>query len=114
MARLGKLGRREFLGGAGLLATAAAASGCRLHRDPYAVEKPPVPIERGLRIGSEKYVLTTCGLCQAGCGLRVRVVDGRAVKIEGNHDSPVNRGGLCARGLAGSWRIASRYSAVIS
>jgi anaerobic selenocysteine-containing dehydrogenase len=65
------------------------------------VDKPAVPVERGLRPGSESFVLTTCGLCQAGCGLRVRVVDGRAVKVEGNAESPVNRGGVCARGQAG-------------
>ena len=87
------------MGGAGLLAGAAA--GCRTRPDPYVAAKPPVPVERGLRGGSEKQVLTTCGLCPAGCGLRVRVVDGRAVKVEGNADSPVNRGALCARGQAG-------------
>ena len=43
-------GRRGFLGGAGLLAGAAA--GCRLRKDPYAAEKPAVPVERGLRVGS--------------------------------------------------------------
>ena len=91
-------GRRGFLGGASLLAGVAA--GCRPYRDRYAVEKPPVPVERGLRTGSEQHVLTTCGLCQAGCGLRVRVVEGRAVKVEGNVESPVNRGGMCARGQA--------------
>jgi anaerobic selenocysteine-containing dehydrogenase len=80
---------------------AGAAAGCRLRRDPYAAEKPPVPVERGLRPGSEKFVFTTCGLCPAGCGLRVRVVDGRAVKVEGNAESPVNRGGVCVRGQAG-------------
>jgi anaerobic selenocysteine-containing dehydrogenase len=31
----------------------------------------------------------------------VRIVDGRAVKVEGNLESPVNRGGVCARGQAG-------------
>jgi anaerobic selenocysteine-containing dehydrogenase len=92
-------GRRGFLGSAGLLAGVAA--GCRQRQDPYAAQKPPVPVERGLRPGSEKFVFTTCGLCQAGCGLRVRVVDGRAVKVEGNVESPVNRGGLCVRGQAG-------------
>ncbi len=79
---------------------AGVAAGCRPRRDPYAVEKPPVPLAPGLRAGSEEYVVTTCGLCQAGCGLRVRVVEGRAVKIEGNAESPVNGGGVCARGQA--------------
>jgi anaerobic selenocysteine-containing dehydrogenase len=92
-------GRRGFLGSAGLLASVAA--GCRPRPDPYSAAKPPVPVERGQRPGSEKFVFTTCGLCQAGCGLRVRVVDGRAVKVEGNVESSVNRGGLCVRGQAG-------------
>ena len=77
------------------------AAGCRPSQDPYSAEKPAVPVERGLRMGTEKFVLTTCGLCQAGCGLRVRVVNGRVVKVEGNSESPVNRGGVCARGQAG-------------
>ena len=80
---------------------AGVVAGCRPPRDPYAAQKPPVPVERGLRPGSEKFVFTTCGLCPAGCGLRVRVVDGRAIKVEGNADSPVNRGGVCVRGQAG-------------
>lgn len=91
-------GRRRFLGGAGWLA--AAAAGCRPQRDPYAVSKPPVPLPPNLRPGSETHVLSTCGLCPAGCGIRVRVVEGRAVKVEGNPDSPVNRGRLCVRGQA--------------
>ncbi len=93
------IGRRGFLSGAGLLASAVA--GCRPSRDPYTAQKPPVPVERGLRPSSEKFVFTTCGLCQAGCGLRVRVVDGRAIKVEGHAEPSGNRGGLCVRGQAG-------------
>ena len=76
------------------------AVGCRSRQDPYAAVKPPVPVSTNLRVGSETQVLSTCGLCHAGCGIRVRVVEGRAVKVEGNPDSPVNRGRLCARGQA--------------
>jgi anaerobic selenocysteine-containing dehydrogenase len=95
------LGRRGFLGAAGALAGAAACRTSQASKDPYAATKPPVPLERGTRFGEERWVLTTCRLCRAGCGLRVRVVDGRAVKVEGNPESPVNRGGICARGQAG-------------
>jgi menaquinone reductase, molybdopterin-binding-like subunit len=95
------LGRRGFLGAAGALAGAAACRTSQASKDPYAATKPPVPLERGTRPGEERSVLTTCRLCRAGCGLRVRVVDGRAVKVEGNPESPVNRGGGCARGQAG-------------
>jgi len=79
---------------AGLLAS------CRSGKDPYAPEKPPVPVAQDVRPGTQAYVTSTCGLCDAGCGIRVRVVNGRAVKVEGNPESPVNRGGLCARGGA--------------
>jgi anaerobic selenocysteine-containing dehydrogenase len=92
------LGRRGFLGGAGLLAGVLAS--CRPKPDPYAPRKPPVPVAKGLRPGTENRVRTTCGMCQAGCGLVVRVVEGRAVKVSGDPDGPVNRGGVCARGLA--------------
>ena len=96
---MANIGRRRFLGGAGLVAGAAA--GCRPRHDPYAVEKPSVPVAPNLRAGSETQILSTCGLCQAGCGIRVRVVEGRAVKVEGNPGSPINRGRLCGRGQAG-------------
>lgn len=43
---------------------------------------------------------STCGECSAGCGIRVRTREGRAVKIEGNPENPVNKGGLCALGQA--------------
>lgn len=93
------LGRRRFLAGAGL--AAGVVGGCRSARDPYAPPKAPLPPTLAFRPGTESHVLSTCGLCDAGCGIRVRLVEGRAVKIEGNPESPVNRGGLCARGLAG-------------
>src|SRR5262249_23424115 len=44
---------------------------------------------------------TVCRECPAGCGVLARNRDGRVVKLEGNPDHPVNRGGLCIRGQAG-------------
>ncbi|MCX5917596.1 MAG: hypothetical protein NTX30_13070, partial [Deltaproteobacteria bacterium] len=35
-----------------------------------------------------------------GCGLRVEVEDGKIVKVEGDPDSPLNRGTICAKGIA--------------
>jgi len=50
----------------------------------------------------DKTIPTMCGRCYAGCGVRVRRVDGVAVKIEGEPDSDMgSRGGLCAKGTAG-------------
>jgi len=74
---------------------AAAAAGCSTERVekliPYLV-----PIEDQIP-GVATYYASTCRDCAAGCGVHVRVREGRAVKVEGNPDHPVNRGKLCAR-----------------
>jgi len=49
----------------------------------------------------EKWVPSVCLQCPAGCGIRVRVVNGRAVKIEGNPLHPINEGRLCPKGQSG-------------
>jgi anaerobic selenocysteine-containing dehydrogenase len=52
--------------------------------------------------GGTSYVYSTCKLCPGGCGIRVRLIEGKkAVRIEGNPNHPVNRGGMCPLGLAG-------------
>ena len=50
--------------------------------------------------GVEKYVTTACARCPGGCGARVRLIDTRAVKLEGNPMHPVSGGGLCPVGQA--------------
>jgi len=57
----------------------------------------PVP-ERG----EVTHVTSACTLCPGGCGISVRKVDDRVVKIEGLEGHPVNDGGLCTLGLAGA------------
>jgi len=56
----------------------------------------PVPSE-----GAVSYVKSVCQLCPGGCGIEVRKVAERAVKIEGRTDYPVNPGGLCPLGAGG-------------
>ena len=56
----------------------------------------PVPKD-----GEAKYVDSVCTLCPAGCGISVRKIDNRAVKIEGMKGAPVNGGGICILGLSG-------------
>jgi menaquinone reductase, molybdopterin-binding-like subunit len=48
--------------------------------------------------GEETIIKTTCTLCPSGCGLEVRVVGGKAVKIEGNPLHPINQGVCCLKG----------------
>ncbi len=48
--------------------------------------------------GVEKWVKSICLQCPGGCGIQVKVLEGRAVKIEGNPLHPINQGGLCPKG----------------
>ena len=56
----------------------------------------PVPPD-----GEFTHVKSVCTLCPGGCGIEVRKVDERAVKIEGRTDYPVNPGGICPVGMGG-------------
>jgi anaerobic selenocysteine-containing dehydrogenase len=51
--------------------------------------------------GENTYVNTVSTLCKGGCGVTVRKVGERAVKIEGRQDYPTNEGGLCNLCAAG-------------
>ena len=48
----------------------------------------------------KQIIKTICQMCYFYCGLDVTVEDGRILKVEGMHEHPVNRGRLCAKGLA--------------
>ena len=50
--------------------------------------------------GVATWYASTCTECAAGCGVHVRTREGRAVKLEGNPEHPVNQGKLCSRGQA--------------
>jgi formate dehydrogenase major subunit len=57
-------------------------------------------ITKSPRIRGAKLVHSVCPYCAVGCGLNVYVKDGRVIDIEGNPDSPINRGKLCPKGSA--------------
>ena len=52
-------------------------------------------------VGAFNHIDSLCQLCPGGCGIKVRKVDDRAVKIEGRTDYPVNPGGICPLGAGG-------------
>ena len=91
--------RRDLLKTAGVLGLGAGLAGCE-SEDSFSPNKPPVPGSAGWARGEERFISTSCGQCEAGCGIQVRVVEGRAVKVEGNEACPVNRGGVGPRGLS--------------
>lgn len=90
--------RRTFLQLSGMTAASALLAGCQSKNEkliPYLI-----PPDEGVNPGRATYYASSCNLCPAGCGILVRVSEGRAKKVEGNPDHPVNRGRLCARGQA--------------
>ncbi|MCD8338840.1 MAG: molybdopterin-dependent oxidoreductase [Burkholderiales bacterium] len=48
-----------------------------------------------------KIVKTLCKACIHNCAVLAHVRNGRIVKIEGNPESPINKGAVCAKGLSG-------------
>ena len=42
-------------------------------------------------------VKSTCGMCQMACGILIHLEGGKPVRIEGDPESPVNRGALCVK-----------------
>lgn len=87
-----KLTRRDVL----KVGTAAAAAGASV----IAASRGRLPGLQGAEAGAagETWVKTTCAMCPSGCGLEVRVVGGKAVKIEGNALHPLNQGVCCLKG----------------
>jgi anaerobic selenocysteine-containing dehydrogenase len=95
-----KITRRDFLK---LGATGAAVSvltGCQNPRHWVVLEPYVKPPEEQLA-GQPTWYATTCRQCPAGCGVIVRIMNGRALKLDGNPEHPLNQGKLCARGQAG-------------
>ena len=88
--------RRDFLKVVGVGGAAAAAIGC--YSDEVEKLIPYVTSPDNTVPGVSTYYASTCRECAIGCGIIVETRDGRAIKVEGNPDHPVNRGALCARG----------------
>ena len=95
------MNRRRFLKVLGVTGGGAAAlAGCGIGPEPTEKLIQYVVPPEGQTPGIATYYASTCRECGAGCGIHVKVREGRALKLEGNPDSPVNRGRLCARGQA--------------
>ncbi len=56
-------------------------------------------------VSDGRWIPSTCGMCLHGCGIKVLVRDGVALKIEGDETNPDNLGKLCPKGNAGIARL---------
>ena len=97
---MGKFTRREFLtligvtAGGGMLAYAPELA-VKAFDAAWGEDWVEVPK------GPESWITSLCRQCPGGCGIRVRLIGDRPVKIEGNPFHPINRGRLCPKGQAG-------------
>ena len=91
---LASLNRREFLrtSGAGFALGGLVGLGLDL--------RPVQAATQQLKIAGTRAVPSVCPYCAVGCGQLVHVRDGKVINIEGNPDSPINRGTLCPKGAA--------------
>jgi formate dehydrogenase major subunit len=93
------LTRREFLKRSGLGSGGGVLGGLSaLGLDPQPVRTASLPLD--WKIAETRAVPSVCPYCAVGCGVLVHVRDGSVVNIEGNPDSPINRGTLCPKGAA--------------
>lgn len=101
-----KLKRRSFLkvlgwGGAGATLAACDQPSFITHREgrnPIVAYLVP---EEFVIPGVGVWYASTCQQCPSSCGIHGRVREGRVLKLEGNPESPLNKGKLCAMGQAG-------------
>lgn len=93
-----KFSRRDFLTFAGF--TALGVAGGRYFKHQL-MPRESYYFENDFRSRHEEIRTGMCGMCPAGCGIHVRLIDGFPVKIDGNPDCPVSRGKLCPKGQMG-------------
>jgi formate dehydrogenase major subunit len=92
-----KLTRRGFLKTTGLAMAGTAVGGLAALGSDLSAK---AQLATELRIQGAQTYPSVCPYCAVGCGTLIHVVDGRIVNIEGNPESPVNRGTLCPKGAA--------------
>jgi MoCo/4Fe-4S cofactor protein with predicted Tat translocation signal len=92
-----ELSRRDFMK---LMAASTALASSACFQKPAHKILPYVNQPEEITFGIANFYASTCGECSSGCGTLVKTREGRPIKIEGNPDHPMNKGGLCARGQA--------------
>jgi anaerobic selenocysteine-containing dehydrogenase len=91
------MSRRAFLGISA--AAAAALTAIMVIKRPKASESADKGSERAVE--TEELVATSCLNCPTRCAITVRVVNGKAVRILGNSNSPYSDGKTCPRSHIG-------------
>lgn len=111
------ISRRDFLKLTGVTGAAAAFLGS-LPQGQKAIAKAMSTSETSFEAQAENQLYTVCLQCNTGCGIKVKLLDGLAAKIDGNpyspwtlwphpaYETPIKdmatlEGGICPKGQAG-------------
>ena len=100
---MSKISRRDllqYIGAGGVGVAGGVLYGEGVQRNVELLIPQVVPPEDYLP-GVASWYNTVCNQCSAGCGISVRIREGKAKKIEGNPVHPISQGRTCARGQAG-------------
>ncbi len=95
---MSEIKRRDFLKVLGLTGASTGLVGCA--QEPAKKLIPYLVQPEEIVPGIPNWYASACRECPAGCGVHVKVREGRPIKLEGNPGHPVNAGRLCARGQA--------------
>ena len=85
----------------------AGIAGCTRGPTGYAI--PALAASPEFVPGRAYWIASTCGGCEAGCGVLAKCRDGRPIKLEGTPGHPVSGGGLCP---AGQGSVLSLYDSL--
>jgi len=102
MSSYSNISRRDFLRVLGLSGAAATLAGCgktSIESGQETVQSFVQP-EDFVVPGIGVYYASTCTQCVSRCGVMGRVREGRLLKLEGNPQSVISRGKICALGQA--------------
>ncbi len=94
-----KITRRDFLRLASFSTLGAVA--CNFFDEREFVSQSPVQLPEDLVTGRDNWYATICRQCSEAEGLVVRIMEGRAKKVQGNPVYPTNLGGHSIRCEAG-------------
>ncbi len=91
--------RRQFIKSFGL-GTLSLSTIPEVTNGPIAKLFPLLVPAEEIIPGMPYWYASTCRECPVGCGVMLKVREGNVIKVEGNPNHPISKGGLCPRGQA--------------
>jgi anaerobic selenocysteine-containing dehydrogenase len=98
---MNNINRRKLLKLLGWSSASLAVAGCGNPPESGTTTAEAYSEPRDFMVpGVGVYYASTCTLCEAGCGVKGRVREGRILKLEGSPESAISKGRLCGLGQA--------------